>query len=97
MRSARLADRWPTLTSLLAKLASVAFAPRNGEASLDCAVSRMRPLRALQALCSAEPALAAPQEPPEPAVRGKRLSPSSTLTDEIGTPRLSAAIWVRMV
>jgi hypothetical protein len=53
--------------------------------------------RVRQAWWTAEPELAAPQEPPDPAVRGKRVSPSSTVTAESGTPSRSAAIWARMV
>lgn len=92
-----LTERSPTRTSPPTKLGTTPFAPRSGERSFVRAASMILSLRALHTWCTAEPALAAPHEPPEPAVRGKRLSPSTTLTAAMGTPRLSAAIWVRMV
>ena len=49
------------------------------------------------ASATAEPELAAPIEPPEPKPFGKFESPSRTVTRCIGTPRISPAIWDRIV
>jgi hypothetical protein len=51
----------------------------------------------VQASKRAEPALAAPHEPPEPGVSGKSLSPSSMRTFSTGKPSISAAICVKTV
>ncbi len=46
--------------------------------------------RASHGMHAAEPDdLAAPHEPPEPGVRGKLLSPNSTVTADAGTPSVS--------
>ena len=50
-----------------------------------------------QASNSADPALPAPKEPPDPADCGKSVSPSSIRTLSIGSPSISAAIWVNTV
>ena len=51
----------------------------------------------VQASNKAEPELAAPNEPPDPAVGGKSLSPMSMRTCVTGRPSISAAICVSTV
>ena len=46
---------------------------------------------------SAEPADAAPHEPPDPAAGGSLVSPSDSVIRSTGMPRISDAIWARMV
>jgi hypothetical protein len=54
-------------------------------------------LNAAQALTMASLTLAVVQEPPEPGASGRSLSPSSKVTRSTGSPRASAATWVKMV
>ena len=53
--------------------------------------------RSSQASATDDPALAAPNDPPEPAAGGRSLSPSTTSTHSTGKPNASPAICARMV
>ena len=80
-----------------AKVISEGSAPCSGDCASATAAVASAPRRFSHARNTADPEVSAPNEPPDPAVGGKLVSPISTRTWLIGRPVLSAAIWVSTV
>ena len=71
--------------------------PNSGEAGSAMAISAMALRRFMPASSAADPAVAAPNWPPEPGAGGSSESPISTRTSPSATPSVSAAIWASTV